>query len=330
MTKQLVTLDMSQLEILQPRAQNLASAPGTPALGQFWFNTTTNRIEFKAASGNIDPSARANHTGTQTVSTLSDYTTATNGLITATRLDQLTAPNTGLSLATQKLINLANGTAATDAVNFGQLQAAINGFDWKASCRLATTGNITLSGLTAIDGVTPLANDRILVRAQSSALTNGIYVASAGAWARATDSAAGTLTSGASVFITEGTVNGNTQWQLTTDDPIVIDTTALVWTNFAAGLTYVGDGATINVVGTTISANISSVVRKYAANVGDNSALTYAITHNLNTLDVTVGVYATSGGLEMGCNVTHTSVNVVTLDFAVAPALNSLRVVIHG
>ena len=57
----------------------------------------------------------------------------------------------------------------------------------KDPCRLATTANDTLSGLAARDGVTPVANDRVLVKNQSTASANGIYVAAAGAWTRAID-----------------------------------------------------------------------------------------------------------------------------------------------
>jgi Collagen triple helix repeat (20 copies) len=66
--------------------------------------------------------------------------------------------------------------------------AAVSGLGgWKTPCRLMTTANVTLSGLQTIDGYNLLEGDRVLVRAQSSASKNGIYVASAGTWTRAAD-----------------------------------------------------------------------------------------------------------------------------------------------
>ncbi len=77
--------------------------------------------------------------------------------------------------------------------------------------RFATTASITLAstGLTAIDGVTPVAGDLALVKSQSTPGQNDIYVASASAWAAAVDdSGASLLKDGTLVAVGEGTVNG--------------------------------------------------------------------------------------------------------------------------
>jgi hypothetical protein len=84
----------------------------------------------------------------------------------------------------------------------------------KEPCRVATTGNITLSGLQAIDGVTVSAGDRVLVRAQTTATENGIYVAASGAWSRATDfDGAGEVTGGTQVFVTSGDAFADSAWR---------------------------------------------------------------------------------------------------------------------
>ena len=54
-------------------------------------------------------------------------------------------------------------------------------------CRLATTGNKTLSGLSAVDSYTPVKGDRILVWQQSTPSENGVYIADSGTWTRAAD-----------------------------------------------------------------------------------------------------------------------------------------------
>lgn len=109
--------------------------------------------------------------------------------------------------------------------------------DFKASVRIATTANIaSLTGLAAIDGVTPIAGDRILVKDQSTGSQNGIYVAAAGAWSRATDADTGAeLNGGALVSVEEGTTNAETIWALTNDGTVTIGSTALVF-QWAAGL----------------------------------------------------------------------------------------------
>lgn len=58
---------------------------------------------------------------------------------------------------------------------------------YKAPCRVATSGNITLSGLQTIGGIALAEGDRVLVKSQTTATENGIYIASTGTWLRAPD-----------------------------------------------------------------------------------------------------------------------------------------------
>jgi hypothetical protein len=64
-----------------------------------------------AAKLTADPFARANHTGTQTASTISDFDTQ----VRTNRLDQMAAPTGSVSLNSQKITNLATPTSNTDA-----------------------------------------------------------------------------------------------------------------------------------------------------------------------------------------------------------------------
>jgi hypothetical protein len=83
------------------------------------------------------------------------------------------------------------------------------GLDPKQSCKVATTANITLSGTQTIDGVSVSANDRVLVKDQSTASENGIYICAAGSWSRSSDMAAGSDAAGNQMFIEQGTVNAD-------------------------------------------------------------------------------------------------------------------------
>ena len=117
--------------------------------------------------------------------------------------------------------------------------------DYKASVRVATTANITAlngSAPNTLDGVTLAANDRILVKDQSTASQNGIYYVATlgtganGTWTRATDAdGVGELTAGAVILVEEGTANADSQWMLTTDGTITIGTTALTFARKDAG-----------------------------------------------------------------------------------------------
>jgi len=108
--------------------------------------------------------------------------------------------------------------------------------DYKNSVRAATTGAITLSGTQTIDGVSVVAKERVLVKDQGTGSENGIYRVSASTWTRALDAdAANEVTSGMQVHVSEGSVNGDTIFELTTNDPITIGSTALVFTSLSGG-----------------------------------------------------------------------------------------------
>lgn len=330
MAKKFATpVDLTQNELQNARAQNLASAPSTPVTGQFWYNTVSGRFEFRGASGNIDPTARANHTGTQVASTISDFDTQ----VRTNRLDQLAAPTADVSLNSRKITSLADGVSANDAVNYGQLQAVLAGRQFKDGVRVATTANITLSGTQTIDGISVGVGDRVLVKDQSTGAQNGIYVAASGAWTRATDadntSADSEVKTGMSVFVSEGTTNADKIFSLTTNGAITIGTTALTFATTGAGTTYT-QGTGINLAGNVIAVDTAVVTRKASANVGDGSATSIAVTHSLGTLDVQVQVYEVSTGATVECDVTRNSTSQVTLGFSVAPTSNQYRVVVQG
>lgn len=255
---------------------------------------------------------------------------------------------TGLDNNNQRIVNVADPTSPTDGVTKQYVDLYINGISFKAPVRAATTGAITLSAPQTIDGVSVVAGDRVLVKDQASGLTNGIYVAAAGAWVRSTDAdVSAEVVSGMTVFVTEGTVNGDKQFSLTTNGPIVLNTTALVFAQTAAtGTTYTA-GNGISLPGNAITAVAKSggslgvdsggifidpagplAAKRYAVNVPAASPAT--ITHNLGTLDVIVAVYEITGGVLVEPDVAVTSTNVVTLTFATAPGAGVYRCVVLG
>lgn len=183
------------------------------------------------------------------------------------------------SMGSHKITNLTDGSSNQDAATYGQLVALVNGFDQKGSVRVATAAAGTLAtsfaNTSVVDGVTLATGDHILIKDQASGSENGIYVvAASGAPTRRADAdASAEVTGGFTVWVNEGTVNADTQWTLTTNDPITLNTTALVFTQtdksaltFSGGLSksgnavvrsdFTGDVTTTgNGVATTIAAN---------------------------------------------------------------------------
>jgi len=127
-------------------------------------------------------------------------------------------------------------------------QETIRGIDWKQSVRIASTTNVDVTlaispgSITTIDsgaGALTLADeDRILLKDQTSAAENGIYIWHASDYklVRALDAIQDTLTSGAACYVEEGT-HAQQVWFLTTVDPITVDSTNQVWSQIFGGLT---------------------------------------------------------------------------------------------
>lgn len=154
-------------------------------------------------------------------------------------------------------------SAASHLTTKAYVDGLATGLDTKASCRAATTANITLSGTQTIDGVAVIAGNRVLVKDQSTATQNGIYDVAAGAWVRSADAdnLPGTeVTAGMYTFISEGTVNADTGWTLSTNDTVVLGTTPLTFTQFT-GLGQISAGAGLTKTGSVIDIGTASASR---------------------------------------------------------------------
>lgn len=158
-----------------------------------------------------------------------------------------------VSLGGNRITSLSDPSVSTDAATKAYVDALIQGFDWKQSVRAATTAPGVLGTSFAngqeIDGVTLVTGDRILVKDQTNGSENGIYVVNAtGAPTRAEDAnSSADMTAGVTVFISEGAIQGNSSWSITTDDPVDLGTTSIVFAQVAGGSLYsAGNGLILN------------------------------------------------------------------------------------
>lgn len=224
----------------------------------------------------------------------------------------------------------ATPSAANDLVNKAYVDATSSGLDIKVSVRAATTAAITLSGAQTIDGVSVIAGNRVLVKDQAAGEDNGIYVAAAGAWSRASDAdVSAEVTAGMFTFVEEGTVNGDIGYVLATDNPIVLGTTALVFTAFTgvsalvagAGLTKTGNTVDVVAGDTSITANANDIVVNLATNGGLEVSSGVKIkpdTTTANTLAITLT--ANGAGVKYDANSFSESSEALSLAAGVAGA----------
>ena len=192
-----------------------------------------------------------------TASKISNFDTQTR----TNRLDQMAAPTGSVSMNSQTITNLADPVNASDAASKSFVEATAQGLDVKDSCVAATTANITISTALnngdTLDGVTLSTNDRVLVKNQSTASENGIYVVGSSP-ARADDLAAGADAAGFFTFVEQGTVNADNGFVCTSNKgSAVVGTNNLTIAQFSgAGQITAGDG--LDKSGNTLSLDLKS------------------------------------------------------------------------
>lgn len=202
---------------------------------------------------------------------------------------------TGIVKGDVGLGNVDNTSDINKPVSTAQqaaIDAAKQGLDIKDSVRAATTtaGILATSfeNLDVIDGVTLLTGDRILIKDQAVGAENGIYTVNAsGAPTRAVDAnVSAEVTAGMYMFVSEGTVNGNNGFVLTTDDPIVLGVTALVFAQFnGAGQISAGSGLTKT--GNTLDVGAGTGISVAADSVAIDTAVVASKSDNLSVFAAT-------------------------------------------
>lgn len=217
------------------------------------------------------------------------------------------------SFGGNKITNIGTPTSNTDAATKAYVDSVAQGLSVKTSVKIATTTNITLSGLQTIDGYTLVAGDRILVKNQTITSQNGVYDATSGAWTRSTDSDTGTELVNAFYFVQEGLTQQATGWVQSTPGPITIGTTSIVFSQFSGAAEYTA-GAGLTKTGLTFDVGTASSSR-IVVNADNIDLATTGVTggtYTKVTVDaygrVTSAVQATTSDIAEGTNQYFTNV----------------------
>jgi hypothetical protein len=318
--KFLTNIDLNQNQLINATFEKLATDPSSGNFeGRLIYNTATDTIKVYTGSafvsiphtivsgggaGIAEALTVSESNGTVTL-TLNVADTDSAGLLPAAMWQMLTDA-TSDATASKLVKRDANGNAKvatpTDSNHIatkGYVDAARQGLDVKQSVRVATTAAINISAdLEAgdtIDGVTLVAGDRVLVKDQSTATENGIYVAVAsGAASRSSDANGtadtGELKPGTFTFVEEGSTNSDKGFIVSTNGTITIGSTAIAWTQFSgAGSFTSGDGLSKD--GNTINVNVTANRTAITADAID-IASTYVGQSSITTLGtITTGVW---------------------------------------
>ena len=291
--KFLTNIDLNQNQLVNATFEVLGTDPNTGNFeGRLIYNSTEDTIKVYSgtawrkmlhavqSSGTYSTALSVSEANGTVSLTLNLADTSNAGLLSSTFWNLLNGATDAATVNTLAKrdgngnISVATPTADGHAATKGYVDAARSGLDVKQSVRAATTGPITLAtglenGDTLDTTVTLATGDRVLVKDQSTASENGIYVVNAtGAPTRATDfDSNAEVTPGAFTFVEEGTVNADSGWVLTNNGTVNVGVTGLTFAQFSgagqitagAGLTKTGN--TIDAVGTSnrITVNADSI-----------------------------------------------------------------------
>lgn len=272
----------------------LAKVPGSVVLANnLWFDSTTNLWHLD------DPTL----TGTVCTLSLSTFTfwtanaSADPVVVTASMTSQVSMDRNGIGALKGKVYYPP--VASEDIVNKLYADSIAAGISPQMSVRVASTANLTLSGEQTIDGVLT-SGSRILVKNQTTASQNGIYITAAGAWARASDAdTAGELSRSRYYFIQLGTSQAGTGWFISTQ-PTTLGTDPVQFSQFSSTANY-SQGSGILLSGTIFSLD-PSVAMLRANSLSDvASASTARVNLGLGTIATqNASAVAITGGSFLG------------------------------
>jgi hypothetical protein len=289
MAQKFVTnIDLNQNQLIKGTFEVLASDPNTNLFdGRLIFNSTEGTIKVyddstsawrKMLTGIQSAGSQASGLTINEANGVISITpnlasSASAGFMSASDFSKL-GDATSEATASKLVIRDGSGQAkfgtptdANHAATKAYVDAARSGLDVKASVRAATTAPVLLaSGLEAgdvIDAVTLVAGDRVLVKNQSTASENGIYVVqSSGAAVRATDANGtadtGTVSGGTFTFVEEGTDNGDAGYVVSSNGTINVGTDAMAWVQFS-GTGQITAGEGMSKLGNTLNVNDDDV-----------------------------------------------------------------------
>jgi hypothetical protein len=288
--KFLTNIDLNQNQLINAKFEALATNPSSGNFeGRMIYHTGDDAVKYYTgeawetlingvtSAGTFSSALTVGESNAGEITLTLNLADGSNaGLLTSafyTLLNNATASNTNGTLAKRDDNGRLQVTAPQndlDAANKAYVDAARSGLDVKQSVRAATTAAVNLAsqleaGVTLDTSVTLVAGDRVLVKNQSTASENGIYVVqSTGAAVRATDfDGTGEVSGGAFTFVEEGTANADSGWVVTSNGAITVGTDAIAWVQFSgAGQITAGNGltktgATINAVGTAGRISVS-------------------------------------------------------------------------
>jgi hypothetical protein len=253
----------------------------------------------------------------------------TNSTINSTTIGATTPSTAAFTSGTVA----AAPVGATDLVNKQYVDYFAAGLSWKQPANAASTVNIaSLSGLQTVDTVSLVAGNTVLVKNQTNAAENGIYLVSSGAWTRSIGADTWDEYVGAIVFIVSGT-QADSAWYSTAQPGGTLGVTAINWSNFSVsstytagtGLTLAGTVFSITPVGTAGTYGSASAVPVFVTNAsGQVTSVTNTAIAIANTAVSGLGTMSTQNANSVA--ITGGTLNAVTIGGSTAGAITGTTI----
>ena len=324
---------------------NIGVATGTSFNSITGLSSTTPSVAGTAAIGTSTTVARADHVHPVQTSVSGNAGTATK--LTTARTISLTGDVTGsvlfdgsadasisatiaansVALGTDTTGNYVAGVTAGQGITISGTAGegwsptiALSALDltlfptsnFKKSVKVATTANITLSGVQTIDGISVVAGDRVLVKDQTTASQNGIYIVNASTWTRSVAAGGANEIDSAVVGVDQGTTNGGRFFTNTFKTTDTVGTTAMPWYEVATTSSTVSSANTL-ATARTVQTNLGSTA---SASFNGSADITPGVTGTLPVSNGGTGA-TTLTGLVKGNGTSAMSVAVAGTDYVV-------------
>lgn len=311
----LVNQDLSGNELRNAVVHPLGTDPGSPRLGQLWFNTADNTLRVRAGASITQLLASVAWVQAQDFMVRSTYDSTGNGKVDVAELAEAVA----WANVTGKPTTFAPSAHAHPIADVTGLQTALDGklgstATAAAATKLATARTFTFSGdLTGSFTFDGSAN--VSASAQVADNSHNHTIANITSLQTTLDGKAATAHTHGSGDITDFATAVNAQIVAYIDGQAGADADLDT-------LREILDQIKLN------RDNLQALPKRFAQTMGDGVATSFVLVHNFNTKDVVCQVYDATTGSEVLVDTVRNTVNQLTVTFAVAPAANAYRAVL--